>query len=174
VLLFSTPPAGQLLPVRRVFHRVDAAAGAEVSTMYSSIGLAFLPSQVGAALMGSVGVLGLLLAAVGLCGVMLYSVARRTREIGVRVAMGARRGDIVRMVLLESGRMMAAGSVFGFVIAGVITRPLVMFLVPGISTTAPAGFVSVVAILALAGFAATFGPVRRALAVDPLTSLRSE
>ena len=142
--------------------------------MYSSIGLAFLPSQVGALLMGSIGVLGLLLAAMGLYGVMVYSVARRTREIGVRTAIGARPSDIAHMVLLESGKLLAAGAATGLAIAWLITRPLAMFLVPGLKTTDPLSFVAVALILCVTGLLATWGPVRRALAVDPMASLRQD
>ncbi|MGH9648780.1 MAG: ADOP family duplicated permease, partial [Bryobacteraceae bacterium] len=94
VLRSATPPATQLAAVREALRRVEPGAGLEVATLYSSIGIAFLPSQVGAVLMGSVGLLGLVLAAVGLYGTMVYSVARRTREIGVRVAIGATPKDV--------------------------------------------------------------------------------
>src|SRR4029077_1261669 len=82
VLRAATLPAMQLGPVRQGLRRVDPATAAEVSTLYSSIGLAFLPSQVGAALLGAIGLLGLALAGVGLYGMMAFSVARRVQEIG--------------------------------------------------------------------------------------------
>jgi ABC-type antimicrobial peptide transport system permease subunit len=170
----ATPPVTQLDPVRQVLRRIEPAAGAEVATLYSSIGLAFLPSQIGAVLLGSIGLLGLLLAAVGLYGVMVYTVARRTREIGVRVAIGASRSEITRMVLIDSLKLVAAGSVAGLAIAVFITKPLAMFLVPGLTPTDPLSFSAVVAVLILTSLAATWGPVRRALAIDPVTSLRYE
>lgn len=103
----TIPPQSQLEPVRQALRRVEPLAGAEVSTLYSSIALAFLPSQIGAVLLGSTGVLALVLAAIGLYGVMVYSVVRRTREIGVRMAIGARPAQIARMVLLDSLRLTA-------------------------------------------------------------------
>jgi predicted permease len=174
VMRSAIPPALQLDAVRRTLHRIDPMAGAEVETMYSGIGLAFLPSQVGAVLLGSIGILGLLLATVGLYGVMGYSVVRRTREIGIRIAIGATREDISRMVLLDSARLTLAGSTIGLLIALFLTRPLAMFLVPGLKPADPLSFGAVLIIMILTGVLAAWGPVRRAMAVDPNTSLRYE
>jgi ABC-type antimicrobial peptide transport system permease subunit len=174
VLRSFTPPVTQLGPVRETLRRIEPNAGIEVATLYSSIGLAFLPSQVGAALMGTIGLLGLLLAAVGLHGVMAYSVARRTRELGVRIAVGATRGDISRMVVLDSARLILFGSAIGVAIALFVTRPLAMFFVPGLSPSDPASFLAVLIALGATGLAATLGPTRRAITVDPVASLRYE
>jgi ABC-type antimicrobial peptide transport system permease subunit len=149
-------------------------AGAEVETMYSGIGLAFLPSQVGAVLLGSIGILGLLLATVGLYGVMGHSVVRRTREIGIRIAIGATRSDISRMVLLDSARLTLAGSAIGLFVALFLTKPLAMFLVPGLKPADPLSFGAVLIIMILTGVLAAWGPVRRAMGVDPNTALRYE
>jgi predicted permease len=174
VLRSFTPPVTQLGPVRETLRRIEPNAGIEVATLYSSIGLAFLPSQVGAALMGTIGLLGLLLAAVGLHGVMAYSVARRTRELGVRIAVGATKGDISRMVVLDSARLMLFGSAIGVAIALLVTRPLAMFFVPGLSPSDPTSFSAVLIALAATGLVATLGPVRRAITLDPVASLRYE
>jgi predicted permease len=174
VLRSATPPALQLGPVRQALRRVDPATAAEVSTLYSSIGLAFLPSRVGAVLLGSIGVLGLTLAAVGLYGMMAFSVARRIQEIGVRLALGATEHDIARMVLGESARLVAIGSLIGLALALLVMRPLAMFLVAGLSPADPASLGAVVVVLALTGLAASWGPVRRASSVDPIAALRYE
>ena len=147
VLRSAPPPATQLEAVRQALRRVEPAAGLEVATLYSSIGLAFLPSQIGAAFLGSIGVLGLLLAAIGLYGVMVYSVARRTREIGVRIAIGAGRGTISRMILFDSAKFIAAGSAIGLFIAFFVTKPLVIFLVPGLKPSDPLSFSAVPLVL---------------------------
>jgi predicted permease len=174
VLRSAIPPALQLDAVRRTLHRFDPMAGVQVETMYSSIGLAFLPSQVGAVLLGSIGILGLILAMIGLYGVMAYSVVRRTHEIAVRIAIGATRGNILRMVLGDSARLTLAGSLVGLVIATFVTRPLAMFLAPGLKPADPLNFGVVLLIMLLTGLAAAWGPVRRAMNVDPNSALREE
>ena len=170
----AIPPGLQLEPIRRTLHRIEPMAGAEVQTMYSSIGLAFLPSQVGAVLMGSTGILGLLLASIGLYGVMAFAVTRRTREIGIRVAIGARGGDIARLVMGESARVTLAGTAVGLAVAVLVTKPLAMFLVPGLKPGDPLNFVVVMLLFLATAFAATWGPVVRALRVDPNSALREE
>jgi ABC-type antimicrobial peptide transport system permease subunit len=174
VMRSSLPPMMQIAPVRQALHRIESMAGAEVETMYSSIGLAFLPSQIGAFLLGSVGVLGLLLATVGLYGVMVYSVARRTREIGVRVAIGATRSDISRMVLRDSARLTVIGTAIGLVLAMFVTRPLAVFLIPGLRTYDPVSLAGVAAVMLVTGIGAAWGPMRRAMAIDPNRALREE
>ena len=111
VLRSRTSPASQVAAVRSTLRRLEPSAGTQVEPLYSSIGLAFLPSQVGAMLFGAIGLLTLVLAAIGLYGMMAYSVARQTQEIGIRMAIGATRSDISRMVLREAVTLVAAGSV---------------------------------------------------------------
>jgi putative ABC transport system permease protein len=105
---------------------------------------------------------------------MVYVVARRTQEIGLRVAMGAANRDIARMLLVDCGRMIGAGSAVGLAISLLITRPLTMFLVPGLRPADPVTYLAVAALLACMGAIATWGPARRALAIDPAKSLRYE
>jgi len=170
----TTPPAMQLASVRQVLRNTEPAAGLEVQTMFSAIGFAFLPSQIGAALMGSVGFLALLLAVIGLYGVLAFSVMRRTREIGIRIAVGASPRHVSQLVLADFARMLAAGIGIGLAIALLVTRPLSRFFVPGLSSTDPVSFGGVILVLALTGVLAALSPVRRALSVHPGTCLRSE
>jgi len=174
VLRSATPPGAQIQAVHDALRRVDANAGLEVQTLFSSIGLAFLPSQVGAVLLGGIGLLGLVLATIGLYGVMVYSVTRRTHEIGVRIAIGADRGHIARMILFDAAKLIGVGSLIGLSAALLVTKPLAFFLVPGLQPTDPATYTAVVIVLAATGLAAAWGPVRRAAAVDPMSSLRYE
>jgi predicted permease len=170
----ATPVAGQLAAVRQALRNLEPAAGLEVQTMFSAIGFAFLPSQIGAGLMGSIGVLALLLAVIGLYGVLAFSVTRRTREIGIRIAVGASPRHVSQLVLADFARMLAAGIGFGLAIALLVTRPLSQFFVPGLSSTDPVSFGGVILVLALTGVLAALSPVRRALSVHPGNCLRSE
>jgi len=174
VIRSAVPPAAQLARVRRVLTTVEPAAGLEIETMFSAVGFAFLPSKVGAALMGSIGALGLLLAAIGLYGVLAYSVARRRREIGIRIAVGASDKRVAKIVFTEFGRLLLMGIGIGCIVAFFATRPLSMFFVPGLSPSDPASFAVVIVCLALTGVLAVLGPLRRALRVDPVECLRSE
>lgn len=142
--------------------------------MRAALALAFLPSRAGAWLLGSMGALGLLLASLGLYGVLAYSVSRRVREIGVRVAMGAGPWRVARLVFGQSLALVAAGSGAGMAVAYFATQPLARFLVPGVRPGDPLTFTLVGGVLALVAAAATAGPVWRALRVDPASALRQE
>ncbi|HBY60337.1 MAG TPA: hypothetical protein DEH78_10975 [Solibacterales bacterium] len=142
--------------------------------MRQATAFALLPSRAGAAVLGAVGVLALALASVGLYGVMAYSLSRRTREIGLRRALGAGRGDVLRLVLREGGLILAIGLVSGMALALLATQPLVRFLVPGLRPTDPIAYVSVAVALILVGCAASLTPALRALRIDPMSALRYE
>ncbi|MEJ7617876.1 MAG: FtsX-like permease family protein [Pyrinomonadaceae bacterium] len=129
--------------------------------------------RMGALLLGAFGLLALLLAAIGLYGVMSFSVARRTREIGIRMALGARGADVLRLVLRESMTLVALGIALGLLASLAATRLLASFLY-GVSTTDPATFGGIAAILAAVALAASLIPARRASRVDPLVALRYE
>lgn len=142
--------------------------------MAQALGLALLPSRAAAFTLGAMGVLGVLLASIGLYGVLLYSVSGRTREIGVRVALGARPPEILGLVLRHGLMLTGAGMLAGLAIALGATRPLAKFLVPGLSPSDPASFVAVIVILTAVALLATIVPAVRALRVDPITALRYE
>jgi ABC-type antimicrobial peptide transport system permease subunit len=142
--------------------------------MNRALGLALLPSRAGAGLLGSIGLLGLMLASLGLYGVLVYSVSRRTREIGLRVAVGARPADILRMILAEGAWLLGVAMVIGTGTALFVTKPLAMFLVPGLEPTDPLTYAAVIAVLAVVGVIASLLPTLRALRVDPMIALRYE
>jgi predicted permease len=154
--------------------QLEPSAAVEVKPMRNAMGFALLPSQVGAALLGIMGLLGVLLAAVGLYGVLAYLVARRIREIGVRVALGATPGSILWMVLRQSVLMVASGAVIGLTVAAFAMKPLAMFLVPGLSSADPLTMLGVVSVLFAVACAASLGPAWRALRIDPMMALRYE
>jgi ABC-type antimicrobial peptide transport system permease subunit len=133
----------------------------------------FYDVRTGTALMLAFGMIGLLLAAAGLYGVTASVVSRRTREIGVRIALGASPGVIVRHVLAESFAAVGVGLLIGIALAVVIGRVLRSLLF-GISAYDPVAFVAAPLVLAAAALVACLGPARRASRVSPMTALRHE
>jgi macrolide transport system ATP-binding/permease protein len=131
-----------------------------------------LPARVTALALASFGALALVLAAIGLYGVMSYSVSSRTHEIGVRMALGAQRDDVLRLVLGEGGRLIGIGLIAGVALAATLTR-LMRFLLFGVSPTDPATYAAVVIALTGVALLACWIPARRALQTDPLEALRS-
>jgi ABC-type antimicrobial peptide transport system permease subunit len=124
-------------------------------------------------MLGTAGAVALLLGAVGLYGVVAYSVAQRTREVGVRIALGAQRSDVVRPFLREGMSFIVVGLPMGLVGAFALTR-LFSSLLFGVNATDPLTFACAAVLLALVAFAACQIPARRALRVDPMTALRTE
>ena len=117
--------------------------------------------------------LALLLASIGLYGVMSFAVSRRTRELGIRMALGAQASDVFGLVLRQGMGLVAVGIALGLIIAAMVTRLLTSFLY-GISTTDRVTFLGIPVILALVALVACYIPARRATKVDPLVALRYE
>lgn len=161
-------------PINVKLLEADSSAAVELRTMSAAMSFAMLPSRMGAALLGTTGLLGLALASVGLYGVISYSISRRTREIGLRMALGAQRGDVLRLVLREGTWILGAGVAIGVFLGFFVTRPLVKFLVPGLHPSDPATYLAVVIALAVVGLCACLSPALRALRIDPMTALRYE
>jgi predicted permease len=174
LLKAAGPPDALLRPVNAELLSADPAAAVELKPMSRALAFAMMPSQAGAILLGSIGLLGLVLAAVGLYGLLAYAISRRTREIGLRVALGARRGDVVRLVMREGAWIVGTGLGVGTALALFVTRPLARFLVPGITPGDPLTYALVGAVLLAAGCAACFVPMLRALRIDPMLALRYE
>jgi len=118
-------------------------------------------------------VVGLVLAAIGIYGVMAYTVSERTRELGVRVALGATTGDVMRVVMSEALALTAAGVGLG-VIGALATTRLIVSLLFGVAPTDAVTFVGVAAVLVSTALLGSYVPARRATRVDPMTTLRSE
>jgi hypothetical protein len=136
-------------------------------------GNAFFPFRLGAFMTTLFGGMGVLLAAIGLYGMIAYHVGQRTQEIGVRVALGARAADIIQDVLMQGGRFAAIGMTIGIVLAAVVAQLLKGLLI-GVSPFDPATYATVAGLLVAICLLASFVPARRATTVDPLTALRSE
>jgi macrolide transport system ATP-binding/permease protein len=124
-------------------------------------------------LMGTFAALALLLSAVGLYGVVAYSVSRRTREIGIRMALGAQRSEVLRMVIREGMLLAGVGVAIGVGAALGLTR-LIASLLYGVEPWDPVVFVSVAVVLSLIALVAAYIPARRAMRVDPVTALKYE
>ena len=129
--------------------------------------------RAGAALFSVFGGLALALAVVGVYGVKAYSVARRTREIGIRMALGARRETVQWMILREGGIMLASGVIFGLLLA-VATGRLVSGMLYNVGALDPLAFTIAPAVLAAAALLATWLPARRATRISPMAALRTE
>src|SRR5271169_4086624 len=119
------------------------------------------------------GLLALLLACLGIYGLLAYEVARRTREIGIRAALGAQRLDVLKLVGAQGLVLVLAGAVLGILGAIALTRPLQSLLF-GVQPTDPVTFLAVSALLLIVGLAACYIPARRATKVDPMVALRYE
>jgi len=117
--------------------------------------------------------LALLLSSLGIYGVVSYLTAQRTQEIGVRVALGAQRADVLRMILGQGIKMTALGVLIGLVAALGLTR-LMSKLLFGVSASDPVTFIAVALLLALVALAACYLPARRAARLDPMAALRYE
>ena len=144
-----------------------------VRTMDQVFGSAISRERFQALLLGMFAALALVLACVGLYGVISYSVAQRTHEIGVRVALGAQPRDVVRLVIRQGMLLTFTGLVVGIAAGAVATRVLSDMLY-GVTTTDPLTFIGVPAFLLLVAFLACYIPARRATRIDPLVALRYE
>jgi putative ABC transport system permease protein len=167
-------PQSVVTPVREQIRVLDANLPiADVKTLREQVDLSLFPSRVAAWTLGGFGVLALLLAAIGIYGVVSYSVAQRTREIGLRRALGAKESDVLKLVLGEGFFVISIGLALGLLVAFAATRLIAGFLY-GVPPTDPLTFVGVPVLLGLIALGACYIPARRATKVDPLVALRYE
>jgi putative ABC transport system permease protein len=129
--------------------------------------------RLAAALAATMGTLGLILAVVGVYGVVSFSVTRRTQEIGIRIALGAEQHDIIKLVSRQGLRLVIAGVAAGVIVALLLTRAMGKLLM-GVSTADPATYAVVAILLSAVALLACYIPARRATAVDPMVALRYE
>jgi predicted permease len=170
----SGDPARLAPAIRAAVRELDPMLPApEVATLSAEIDGALIPQRVAALVTAVLGFVGLLLAAVGLYGIVAYQVGQRTREIGVRMALGAGRRDVLRLVVGDGMRPVAVGMAVGLLLALGATRLLMSFLL-GVSPLDAVTFVVGAVILTTVALAASYLPARRAAATDPVQALRAE
>ena len=167
-------PAGLGAPAVARIHELDPAlAVVNLRTMRSEVQASVAPQRFNASLVGIYAGLALLLALVGIYGVLAHIVAQQSSEIGIRMALGARQADVLAMVLLRGVRLALMGALLGVPSAWAATR-LLSSLLYGVSPRDPVTFLAVTFLLVAAAMLACYIPARRAAKVDPMMALRYE
>ena len=174
VIRTSLDSTSMAVSVQRVLSSMDKDIPVtQVRTMDELLSLQLAQPRFAMVLLSTFAGLALVLTIVGLYGVMMYSVSRRTREIGVRMALGARRGDMLTMVLRDAGILLVAGIVMG-AIASLASASILQSMLYGVGTRDPWVMTAVCSAVAVAGLLAAAIPARRAARVDPMVALRYE
>ena len=170
----SGNPMAMLGAVRGQVHALDRSATIlEEDDLAGLLQVSLFANRTAAAFATNLGLLGLLLAAIGLYGVLSYTVGQRTHEIGVRMALGARPVDVLRLVVGQGMKLTLYGALLGMT-AGLATGRLITNLLYGVSAADPTTFAAVAILLAAVAFVACYIPARRAMRVDPMVALRYE
>jgi len=166
-------PAPMVETVRHEMAALDPALATQVQTLKEHMKLALFPAEAAGALLGTFGLLALALSVIGLYGMLAYTVSQRTREIGIRTALGAQTNDVLKLVMFQGMKLAIIGMAIGLIAALVSTRVLA-FLLYGISATDPLTFCGVTAVFLGIVLLASYIPARRATKVDPMVALRYE
>jgi putative ABC transport system permease protein len=159
--------------MRQVVRSLDSQLPANFKTLDQVFASSLDQRRVSLVIFGVFGCVALLLAAMGIYGVTSYAVAQRTQEIGIRMALGARMSDVLKLVLRSGLSLALIGAALGVVGAFATTRVMSSLLF-GVAPTDLATFTAVVAVLIVVAFVACYIPARRATKVDPLVALRYE
>jgi ABC-type antimicrobial peptide transport system permease subunit len=166
-------PSAMLAAVRREIQALDASLPLyNVKTLEEQKSNSLYAPRLAAALLTIFGLLALLLAAVGLYGIMSYSVNRRRREIGIRLAVGAQSYEVRRLVMVEGLTLVVVGLALGLVGAVSLTRLIQCFLY-GVTSTDPVAFGGATILLAIVAMLANYIPARHASRIDPMIAIRS-
>jgi len=174
VIHTAADPHRYIQRIRAVAHELDRnLAVTDVETMEEHMGFAFYPARMSASLLGLFSVLGLSLAMLGLYGLLAFVIRRRTREVGIRMALGAQKKDVMLLVLRQGGLLVALGVALGLATA-YATTSLVAAMLYGVSSRDPFTFAAVCLLLGSAALVAIYIPARHAARVDPIVALRYE
>jgi predicted permease len=170
----SLPPATVVSEIRSTLKSIDPnLAATDIHTMGDLVSIASARRRFQTSLLTAFAAIALLLALVGLYGLMAYSVNRRTREVGIRMALGAQRGDVLLLMLRNAASLLGVGLALGLGFTWIATRTLKSFLF-GVSEHDPITVVVVCVLLVVCGLVAAFVPARRAASIDPMQALRTE
>lgn len=167
-------PETVVLALRGVVRELDPSVALfATGSVDDQLAFAFFPARIAATMLGVFGILALILAATGIYGVMAYSVSRRTREIGIRMAIGATQAEVLTSVARRAATLIGSGLILGLALALVAGQFLERILY-GVKPTDPLSLAIVLGLMLTIGAAATFLPARRAARIDPMQALRQE
>jgi predicted permease len=159
--------------IRNTLHQLDAALPVDMETRYDEMVTVLFPAQMATITLGVMGGIGALLAITGIFGMAAYSVSKRLRELGIRVALGAQRKEVLKAALGRAFRLLAFGSAAGLLL-GILASRVLAFIVYEATPRDPLVLAGVVVAMAMLGLIATWIPARRALSIDPMVLLREE
>ncbi len=167
-------PAGMIAAIRKEAQALDANLPLfDVQPLSEGMRFALIPMQLAGTLLSVAGMLALVLASVGIYGVVAYAVGQRTREISIRMALGAQAVDVLKLVVRQGLLLTLVGIALGLAAALALTRVMSSFLL-GISATDPLSFGVIALLLAFVALVACWVPARRGMKVDPMIGLRCE
>ncbi len=174
VIVRSTRDAHELAAAMRTkIRELDPGLSVDIQTWNTLLQVALFPSRVATVALGVLGLMGAMLSITGIFGMAAYSVSRRLKELGIRMALGAQRNEVLQAALGRAFKLLAFGSAAGLVL-GILASRVLAAIVYQATPRDPLVLAGVVLIMAALGLAATWIPARRALALDPLTLLRDE
>jgi hypothetical protein len=159
--------------IRRTLHQLDAGLPVEIERRYDEMATVLFPAQMATVSLGVMGVMGALLAVTGIFGMAAYSVSKRLKELGIRIAVGAQPKEVLQAALGRAFKLLAIGSAAGLVL-GILASRVLALVVYQATPRDPLVLAGVVLAMALVGLLATWIPARRALSLDPWVLLREE
>jgi ABC-type antimicrobial peptide transport system permease subunit len=161
------------IAIRGALRQIDAGLPSFIQTWNTEMNGALFASRMAAMSLGVLGIMGAILSVTGIFGMAAYSVSKRLRELGIRVALGAQRKQVMKAALGHTFRLLAFGSAAGLII-GILVSRVLAYIVYEATPRDPVVLAGAVAAMALLGLVATWIPARRALSVDPMILLRAE